>query len=57
MDVMSSKTRTGGGWKTVTTKTAEKYAETINKLAEVEGVYTFCVSSTEANPFVAKVVI
>lgn len=56
MDVMTTK-EDGRGWETVVTKSSKKLTETINKLAEKLGTYTFCVSSTEERPIKAKIQI
>ena len=53
IDVMYSKQGRGGAWEEVVTKTGKKTVENINKLADREGIYTFCVSTTEARVFKA----
>lgn len=47
MDVMNQNNAQNGGWKEVATKMGKRISESINKISEQAGTYTFCISSAE----------
>lgn len=53
MDVMYSKEGRGGRWEEVVSKMVKKMTDSVNKITEKEGIYTFCISTPEPRAFKA----
>jgi hypothetical protein len=54
---MYSEQGRGSAWKEVVSKMGKKMTESINKLADKEGTYTFCISTAESRIFKATLEI